>query len=49
MRLKWPKNQPSGPRAGLRGRNSIAASAGLNVSALNADKITEIAIVSANC
>ena len=41
-RLNRSKNHPSGPRAGLRGRNSIAESAGLNVSALIAERMTEI-------
>ncbi len=38
-----------GPRAGRRGRSSIAASAGLSVSALNAEISTDTAMVSANC
>ena len=37
------------PRTAVRGRSSRAASAGLSVSALNADSKTEMAIVTANC
>ena len=43
------EESPNGPRLSLRGRNSKAASAGLNVKALNAEKITEMAMVTANC
>ena len=48
-RLNPRKNAPSGPRIGFRGRSSIAASAGLSVSALNAEITTDTAIVTANC
>ena len=37
------------PRVFLRGRSSIADSAGDSVSALNAEIITDTAIVIANC
>ena len=37
------------PSPSVRGRSSIADSAGDSVSALNAEIITEIAIVIANC
>src|SRR5271170_289564 len=47
--LNQPKNFPSGPRVCFLGLRSSAESAGLNVRALNADSITEIAIVIANC
>ena len=43
------KNAPSGPRIGRRGRSSSAASAGLSVSALNAEITTDTAMVTANC
>ena len=39
----------AGPSTPSRGRSSIADSAGDSVSALNAEIITEIAIVIANC
>ncbi len=44
-----PKNLPSGPRASFLGRNNNAESAGLSVSALKAERITETAMVTANC
>ncbi len=40
---------PSGPRAGLGGLRSMAASAGLSESALKTEMMTAMAIVSANC
>ena len=49
MRLNHKKNVRSGPRLSVFGFSSSAASAGLSVSALNADRITDIAIVTANC
>ena len=49
QRLKPRKNAPSGPRISFRGRRSSAESAGLSVSALNAEISTDIAIVTANC
>src|SRR5215468_10454140 len=48
-RLNRSKNQRSGPRLCFRGRSNSAESAGLSERALNAEKITEIAIVRANC
>ena len=48
-RLKARKNAPSGPRVSRRGRSSSAASAGLRVSALNAEMSTDTAMVTANC
>ena len=47
--LKPPKNFPSGPRIGFGGFSSIAQSAGVSDSALNAESSTEMAMVSANC
>ena len=47
--LKPRKNAPSGPRIGFGCFSSIAQSAGVSDSALNADSSTEIAMVSANC
>ena len=47
--LNQPKNFPSGPRVCFLGLSSSAESAGLSVRALNADSITEMAIVMANC
>src|ERR1700722_9050789 len=49
MRLNQLKNFRSSPWLSVFGFSNSADSAGLNVSALNADKITEIAIVTANC
>ena len=48
-RLNLSKNQLSGPRVFFRGHNSNEESAGLSESALKAEKMTEMAIVSANC
>ena len=48
-RLNQSKNVVSGPREEVFGRSNKAANAGLNDSALNADRITEKAIVTANC
>src|SRR3984957_1176333 len=49
MRLNQLKNFRSSPWLSVFGFSNSAASAGLSVSALNADKITEIAMVTANC
>ena len=49
QRLKPRKNAPSGPRISVRGRSSSAQSAGLRVRALNAERSTDTAIVTANC
>jgi hypothetical protein len=48
-RLNQPKNCPTGPRAFRCGRSRSPPSAGLNVRALNAETMTEIAMVMANC
>ena len=48
-RLNHLKKAPKGPQAGFFGLSSMAESAGLSVSALNAEKSTETAIVTANC
>src|SRR5262245_48463643 len=48
-RLNQPKKRASGPRVAFLGLRSIAQSAGLNDKALNAEMITEIAMVTANC
>src|SRR5215469_11007677 len=48
-RLNHLKKAPKGPRAGFFGFRSMAERAGLSVSALNAEKSTETAIVTANC
>jgi hypothetical protein len=48
-RLNQSKNLFSSPRLSVLGRSSSAASAGLSVSALNAERITEIVMVTANC
>jgi hypothetical protein len=47
--LKALKNRPSRPRDSVLGLSSMAHSAGLSVSALKADSMTETAIVTANC
>ena len=49
MRLNQSKNRRSSPWLSVFGLSSSAASAGLSVSALNAERITEIAMVTANC
>src|ERR1700744_2198107 len=49
VRLNQSKNPFNNPPRPSFGFNNNADSAGLSVSALNADKITEIAIVTANC
>ena len=49
MRLNQSKNLRSSPWLSFFGLSSSAASAGLSVSALNAERITEIAMVTANC
>ncbi len=49
IRLNQSKNFPSNPRLFLPGRSSRAANAGLSVRALNAERITEMAMVTANC
>jgi hypothetical protein len=43
------KNLPSSPLLSTFGFSISAASAGLSDSALNADRITEMAMVTANC
>ena len=51
-RLKWPKNQrerTAAPPLAASGAGACAASAGLRLSALNAEMTTEMAMVSANC
>ena len=48
-RLNQEKKYPRGPRAGFFGLSSKAHSAGLSVSALKAEKSTEMAMVIANC
>ena len=49
MRPNPRLNAPNGPRSAIfRGRRKIAASAGLSVSELMPERITEIAIVIAN-
>jgi hypothetical protein len=47
--LKPRKKTPSGPRISRFGRRSSAERAGLSVSALKAEMITDTAIVTANC
>ena len=47
--LNQRKNAPSGPRDSFFGRNSMAESAGLSDSALNAENSTDTAMVTANC
>ncbi len=49
QRLNAPKKRAQGPVVSGRGRSSIAERAGERVSALKAEMITEIAIVTANC
>ena len=49
QRLKPRKKTPSGPRISRFGRSSSAERAGLSVSALNAEMMTDTAIVNANC
>src|ERR1700722_18191070 len=48
-RLNQSKNFASAPALAFLGRSSTAARAGLKLSALNAEMITEIAMVTANC
>ena len=48
-RLNAAKNLPSGPPACCFGLSSMADRAGLRVSALKAEKSTEMAMVMANC
>src|SRR6266478_7664000 len=48
-RLNEAKNALNGPPVEVFGRSNNAASAGLNVNALKADRITENAMVTANC
>ena len=47
--LNFLKNQAIGPRPGVGLRSSRAERAGLSVRALIAEKITETAMVMANC
>ena len=47
--LKPRKKAPRGPLIGFGGLSSMAQSAGVSDSALNAEISTEIAMVSANC
>ncbi len=49
IRLNQAKNLASKPLLSTLGFKMRAASAGLNDSALKADKITEMAMVTANC
>ena len=48
-RLNQAKNFLRNPPLSVFGLSNNAASAGLSVRALNAERITEIAIVTANC
>ena len=43
------KKYPNGPRDSFLGRSRSAASAGLKVRALKAEKMTDTAMVTANC